>query len=254
MEAAKFRPTSWEPIIVALSQTQSLSQHARGDRRESARAGLRVLLAIALVLAAFNPAPSRPKIIVAFGDSLTAGYGLEPRAAFPVVLGRRLREDGYDASVVNAGVIGDTTQKGLARLPSVEALKPDLVILELGTNDMLNGLDPKLTEANLEKIIVQLRARGTPLLLVGMRASPGTLGEAKRQSFDALFPALAARHSLPFFPYFLEGVFGDPKRVLWGGIHPNRDGVRSIVDQIAPLVESALDALAGKPERLGRAS
>jgi acyl-CoA thioesterase I len=231
--------------------TQLLS--SRSHWRRSAWAALRATLALLLILAAVNPAPSRPKTIVAFGDSLTAGYGLRPPDAFPVVLRRRLSDDGYDATVVNAGVTGDTTQKGLARLAGVEALEPDLVILELGTNDMLNGLDPKLPQANLEEIILRLRARGTRILLAGMRAIPGTLGEAERRRFDALFPALAARHALPFFPYFLEGVIGDSKLTLWGGIHPNREGVQRIVDRIAPLVESALNARAGAPERSGRA-
>ncbi len=223
------------------------------DHRKSARAPLRAALALLLVLAAFNPAPSRPKTIVAFGDSLTAGYGLRPPEAFPVVLHRRLNEDGYETTVVNAGVSGDTTQKGLARLKSVEALKPDLVILELGANDMLNGLDPSLTEGNLEKIIVELRSKGARVLLAGMRASPETLNDAGRRSFDRLFPALASEHSLPFFPFFLEGVFGDPKLVLWGGLHPNHKGVRRIVDHIAPLVESALEAPGSEPQRGGRA-
>jgi acyl-CoA thioesterase I len=216
---------------------QALSPSAGSRWRRPARAALAFLL----LLAAFNPTTPRPKTIVALGDSLTAGYGLRPPEAFPAVLRRRLNEDGYDATVVNAGVSGDTTQKGLARLSRVEALKPDLVILELGANDMLNGLDPKLPEANLETIITRLRAKGTRVLLAGMRAETARLGEAQRRRFDALFPALAARHSLPFFPFFLEGVFGDPRLVLWGGLHPNREGVRRIVDRIAPLVESTLD-------------
>ncbi len=210
------------------------------------------MLALLLLLAAFNPTTPRPKTIVALGDSLTAGYGLRPPEAFPVVLRRRLNEDGYDATVVNAGVSGDTTQKGLARLPRIEALKPDLVILELGANDMLNGLDPTLPEGNLETIITRLRTKGTRVLLTGMRAEPGRLGEAAGRRFDALFPALAARYSLPFFPFFLEGVSGDPELVLWGGLHPNREGVRRIVDRIAPLVESTLDAGRSGPERRSR--
>jgi acyl-CoA thioesterase I len=222
------------------------------DGRVSARARLRASLALLLILAAFNPAPPRPRTVVAFGDSLTAGYGLRPPEAFPVVLHRRLNEDGYDTTVVNAGVSGDTTQQGLARLKSVEALKPDLVILELGANDMLNGLDPKLTATNLEKIIVELRSKGARVLLAGMRASPETLDELGRRRFDRLFPALARQHSLPFFPFFLEGVSGHPELVLGGGLHPNRKGVRRIVDRIAPLVESALAAPGGGPQRSGR--
>ncbi|ARN82038.1 arylesterase [Methylocystis bryophila] len=218
------------------------SPRAQGDWRLSAQRPLRVALATVLVFSAFNPTPPRPKTVVAFGDSLTAGYGLRPREALPVVLRRRLREDGYDATVLNAGVSGDTTQKGLSRLRGVEALKPDLVILELGGNDMLNGVDPKLTKTNLDRIIVQLRSSGARVLLAGMRATPGSLSEVDGRHFDKLFPALAAKHSLPFYPFILDGVLGDPKLVLWGGLHPNREGVRRIVDRIAPIVEKALDA------------
>ena len=237
-----------------MSQTQSLSRRARGDGRQYWGARLRAALAITFVFAAFDASPPRPKIIVAFGDSLIAGYGLQPHEAFPRVLCRRLRRDGYDVVIVNAGLTGDTTQKGLSRLSSVETFEPDLVILELGANDMLNGLDPKLTEANLERIIVQLLGKGTPVLLAAMRADPEPLDESQRRSFDALFPALAARHALPFFPYFLQGVHGDPELVLWGGIHPNHEGVRRIVDQIAPLVERALDEAGSKSAALGQDS
>ena len=231
----------------------SLSRSLTRARERRTQAPLRAALALLLILAAFNPAPPRPRTIVALGDSLTAGFGLRPPEAFPVVLHRRLNEDGYDTTVVNAGVSGDTTQKGLSRLEGVEALKPDLVILELGANDMLNGFDPKLTEGNLEKIIVRLRATGARVLLAGMRAAPGTLGESEGRRFDRLFSALATEHSLPFFPFFLEGVSDHPELVLWGGLHPNRKGVRRIVDRIAPLVESALDAPGLKPVRSDRA-
>jgi acyl-CoA thioesterase I len=230
----------------------SFPSRARGDRRGLAETALRLMLVCALSLFAFNPAPPPKKTIVAFGDSLTAGYGLPPAQAFPVVLHRRLRADGYDATVLNAGVIGDTTQKGLFRLQSVEALNPDLVILELGGNDMLNGVDPRFTKANLEKIILRLRAKGSRVLLAGMRATEAPLDEAKRRRFDKLFPSLATQHSLPFVPNILEGVSGDPKLVLWGGIHPNREGVRRIVDRVAPLVENTLEQITGRSERAGR--
>jgi acyl-CoA thioesterase I len=174
-----------------------------------------------------------------------AGYSLPARSGIRAQA-ESITRIRYDTSVFNAGVIGDTTQKGLSRLRSVEALNPDLVILELGGNDMLNGVDPRLTKANLDEIIVRLRSRGARVLLAGMRASQGSLKEAERPRFDRVFPALAARHSLPFLPSILEGVFGDPKLVLWGGLHPNRDGVRRIVDRIAPLVENTLDELPAK--------
>ncbi len=232
--------------------TLSFLSRARGDRRGLAETALRLMLVCALALFAFNPAPPPKKTIVAFGDSLTAGYGLPPAQAFPVVLHRRLRADGYDAIVLNAGVIGDTTQKGLLRLQSVEALNPDLVILELGANDMLNGVDPRLTKANLEKIILRLCAKGSRVLLAGTRAPEASLDETERRRFDKLFPSLATQHSLPFVPNILEGVSGDPKLILWGGIHPNREGVRRIVDRIAPLVENTLDTLRDPLKRTGR--
>ncbi len=206
----------------------------------------RLMLVCALGLLSFNGAPPHRKTIVAFGDSLTAGYGLRPAEALPVVLHRRLREDGYDATVLNAGVSGDTTQKGLSRLGGVEALNPDLVILELGGNDMLNGVDPKFTRANLDEIISRLRSKGTHVLLAGLRVTQASLDEAEKRGFDGLFRSLAARHSLPLVRNILEGVSGDPKLVLWGGIHPNREGVRRIVDHIAPLVEDTLDQLSGR--------
>lgn len=221
----------------------------RGGRRDLAGTALRLALVCGLTLFAFNPAPPPQKTIVAFGDSLTAGYGLPPAQALPVVLHRRLREDGYDANVLNAGVIGDTTQKGLSRLQRVEALNPDVVILELGGNDMLNGVDPSFTQANLETIISRLRAKGALVLLTGIRATKASLAQAERRRFDKLFPSLATQHALPFVSNILEGVSGDPKLVLWGGIHPNREGVRRIVDRIAPLVESTLDQLPKTPDR-----
>jgi len=124
----------------------------------------------------------------------------------------------------------------------VLALQPGLVILELGCNDMLNGLDPKLAESHLEEMIVELRSKGIRVLLAGMRAKPGMLGVADEQRFDALFPALAARYALPFYPYFLQDVLGNPELVLWGGVHPNSKGVRRIVDGVAPIVERMLDS------------
>lgn len=211
--------------------------------REQPRARYRVFLTIAAIFAAFNLEPTRPTRIVALGDSLTAGYGLQPKEAFPAVLGARLRADGYNVKALNAGVSGDTTQTGLSRLSGVETLRPDLVILELGANDMLNGFDPKLTEANLEKMILQLRAKGAQVLLAGMRARADALGESDKARFDALFQSLAARHALPLYPYFLQDVVDDRRLVLWGGLHPNREGVRRIVDRIAPLVERTLDEL-----------
>ncbi len=191
----------------------------------------------------FPPRPrGEPLRIVAFGDSLTAGFGLKTKEAFPPVLGRRLRADGYNVAVVNAGVSGDTTQMGIARLESVLASGPELVILELGANDMLNDIDLNFTLANLEKMILRIQASGARVLLAGMRATEDKDADI-RQRFDAIYPALAIKYALPYYPFFLEGVAGDPALVLWGGLHPTAKGVRVIVDKIAPMVERILDQL-----------
>ena len=204
---------------------------------------------LARVLAAcrrlFPPPRGEPFRIVAFGDSLTAGFGLKTKEAFPPVLGRRLRADGYNVVVVNAGVSGDTTQTGIARLESALASRPKLVILELGANDMLNDIDINLTLANLEKMIRRIQASGAHVLLAGMRATEEKDTDFK-QRFDAIYPALATKYALPCYPFFLEGVAGDPALVLWGGLHPSAKGVRVIVDRIAPAVERILDQVGAR--------
>lgn len=202
--------------------------------------------AIAAFRRLFPPRPrGEPFRIVAFGDSLTAGFGLKTKEAFPPVLARRLRADGYNVVVVNAGVSGDTTQMGIARLESVLANGPKLVILELGANDMLNDIDTSFTLANLESVIFRIQASGARVLLAGMRSTEDKDADFK-QRFDAIYPALATKYGLPYYPFFLEGVAGDPALVLWGGLHPTAKGVRVIVDRIAPMVERVLDE-AGPP-------
>ena len=187
------------------------------------------------------PAPRGERFcIVAFGDSLTAGFGLTTNEAFPSVIDRRLRAHGYNVKVVNAGVSGDTTQMGVARLEFVLANRPKLVILELGANDMLNDIDIDLTLANLEKMIRGIQARGAHILLAGMRATEDKGTDFKRR-FDAIYSTLAKKYALPCYPFILEGVVGDPALVLWGGLHPSAKGVRVMVDGIAPLVERILD-------------
>jgi acyl-CoA thioesterase I len=204
----------------------------------------------AKIIAAFRrlfPPPPRgePFRIAAFGDSLTAGFGLKTKEAFPPVLERRLRADGYNAVVFNAGVSGDTTQMGLARLEAMLASTPKLVILELGANDMLNDIDIDFTLANLEKMILRIRASGAQILLAGMRATEDKDTDFGRR-FDAIYSALAAKYTLPCYPYFLEGVVGDPALVLWGGLHPTAKGVRVIVEGIAPVVERILDEVGAR--------
>lgn len=191
-----------------------------------------IALCLALVNAGAAGAPVR---ILALGDSLTAGYGLPPDAAFPAVLQRALAAEGLDAVVVNAGVSGDTSAGGRARLAWALGDGAHIAIVELGANDALRGLDPGAMEANLDVILSELRRRGVAVLLAGMKA-PRNLDPAYVRQFDAVFPRLARRHGAAFYPFFLEGVAGVPQRTLPDGIHPNREGVEEIVRRILPLV------------------
>jgi acyl-CoA thioesterase I len=211
-------------------------------------ARIQVILILVLPLCSFPSARAEPLRVLAFGDSLTAGYLLPADAAFPAQLERRLRADGFEATVVNAGVSGDTTAGGLARADFALGEGADLVILELGANDMLRGVDPKLTSANLDKLVAEIEARKTAILLAGMVAS-GNFGPDYKARFDAVFPDLAARRGLPLYPFFLSGVAGDKALVMPDGLHPNADGVARIVTGIAPLVEENLARLKTARER-----
>jgi acyl-CoA thioesterase I len=184
--------------------------------------------------------PSAPATkILAFGDSLTAGYGVAPSAAFPVRLAARLEKDGYDVAVKNAGVSGDTTSGGLARLDWTISDRPDLVLLELGANDALRGIDPKLARSNLDAMLARLSQAHIKVLLIGMKA-PGNWGPAYQKSFDAIYPALAKKYGIALYPFFLDGVALDEKLNQGDGLHPNAAGVEVIVAKIAPAVEALL--------------
>jgi acyl-CoA thioesterase-1 len=187
-------------------------------------------------------AQNRPLRIAAFGDSLTAGYGLPASAAFPAQLQKALAARGRTIVIENAGVSGDTAQAGLDRLDWSIGEGIDGVILELGANDALRGLDPAQTRTALEAIITRLKARNIPILLTGMLAPPN-MGPAYRERFDAIFPDLAAKHGLILYPFFLDGVAGRRELNLNDGIHPTADGVKMIVDRILPTVERFLDTL-----------
>lgn len=186
------------------------------------------------------PAPR----ILALGDSLTAGFGLAPEEAFPSRLERALRAEGREVSLINAGVSGDTSAGGKARLDWALAAKPTLAILELGANDGLRGLDPKLTHANLDFILKRFKAGGIPVLLTGMLAPPN-YGKEFEAEFKAVFTRLAAEHDVVFYPFFLDGVAGDPRLCLPDGLHPNAKGVEMIVERILPSVRKLLER--GKP-------
>ncbi len=181
----------------------------------------------------------KPMRIVAFGDSLSAGYGLKSSQSFPAQLQKQLKKRGHDVVVSNAGVSGDTTAAGLKRLAWAVPDDTDAVIVELGANDALRGIDPKETRANLEKIIASLTARRIPILLTGM-LSPANWGDNYSTDFDAIFPALAREHKLLFYPFFLEGVVLDPKLNQDDGMHPTGNGVAEIVKRMLPSVEELI--------------
>ncbi len=188
-----------------------------------------------MLISVAAPVMARVPVILDLGDSLTAGYGLPTGQAFPVQLQAWLHERGIEARVINAGVSGDTTAGGLARLDWALADKPDLVILALGANDALRGIEPAAVRGNLDKIIEKIQASGAKVLLLGMLA-PTNWGEEYKQAFDRIFPELAHVHHLPLYPFFLEGVAMKPELNQPDGLHPNEHGVAVLVDRIAPVV------------------
>jgi acyl-CoA thioesterase I len=192
-----------------------------------------------LVPAGGTAAAERPLKIVALGDSLTAGFGLPAEAAFPAKLAAALKAKGVEVTIANAGVSGDTAAGGLGRLDWSVPEGTDAVILELGANDALRGLDPELTEHSLGTILRKLAGRHVPVLFAGMRAPPN-LGADYTRDFDAIYPALASTHSVIFYPFFLDGVAADPKLNQGDGLHPNAAGVDAIVARILPRVEELI--------------
>jgi len=203
--------------------------------------------ALLLVLLAAPPAGASDELtIVALGDSLTAGYLLGPDEGFPEQLGRALAEAGHEnVKVVNAGVSGDTSSGGLARLDWAVGPGADAVIVELGANDALRAIDPEITRRNLDEIVSRLKARGLPILLAGMYAPPN-LGRDYGDEFNPIFAELAEREGLVFYPFFLEGVAADPALNLGDGIHPTAEGVAIIVEGIMPEVEKLIERARAK--------
>ncbi len=187
-------------------------------------------------------ARAEPVEIVGFGDSLMAGYQLDAGQSFPEKLESALRARGHDVAVANAGVSGDTTSGGLSRLDWSVPDGTDLVILELGANDMLRGVSPDITERNLEAMILRLKERGIAILLAGMVAAPN-LGDDYGKAFNGIFPRLAERHGLILYPFFLDGVAADSALLLEDGMHPNAAGVDRMVEKAVPVVERALAEL-----------
>jgi acyl-CoA thioesterase-1 len=199
------------------------------------------LLPLLLLAAAPAKPPAQmpahtPVKLLAFGTRLTEGYGLPPGTEFTAVLARRLKQAGIAAAIVNAGVSGDTSSDGLSRLDWSLADHPDAVILELGSNDALRGIDPAVTEQNLTAILAKLKAAHVPTLLIGMKA-PRNLGADYANAFDPIYPKLAARFGVLLYPFMLDGVALNPKLKQADGIHPNPAGVTIIVDRMFPYVE-----------------
>jgi acyl-CoA thioesterase I len=200
-----------------------------------------VLVTFVCVLAPVARAADGPVKIVVLGDSLSAGLGLPAQSAFPERLAAALKAKGIDASVANAGVSGDTASGGLGRLDWSVPPGTEAVIVELGANDALRGIDPKLTKAALDTILSKLNARHISVLLAGMQA-PRNLGVEFVKTFDEIYPALASTHAVAFYPFFLDGVATDPKFNQAEGMHPNADGVDVIVERILPSVEKLIAA------------
>lgn len=209
-----------------------------------------VAVAAALVSAAAPTARAEePLAVLAFGDSLTAGYGLPENQAFPQVLERRLGEMGWNARVRNGGVSGDTTAGGRARLDWMLEPRPDAVILELGANDALRGLPPAQAKDNLAAILAELKKREIPVLLAPM-AAPRNLGAEYVKAFDGLYAALGREFGVPLAPMFILPIVNRPELTLGDAIHPNAAGVEKIVAAILPdaikLLETARAAKAAK--------
>jgi acyl-CoA thioesterase I len=210
--------------------------------RHIGRLRLGALFTVLISLFHTGTALGRTLRLVAFGDSLSAGFMLPASASFPGQLEAALRAKGRDVTVVNAGVSGDTASDGLARVDWSVPKGADLVIVEFGANDMLRGLPPAITRRALDQIITTLKGRGASVLLAGMR-SVTNLGETYRAEFEGIYPALAQAHQIPLYPFFLEGIAEQPAFNLGDGIHPNQAGVAKIVAGILPSLEAALDQI-----------
>ena len=193
-------------------------------------------IALFCVVAWAAPAAAETFRVVGFGDSLMAGYNLGPDEGFPQKLEAALKARGHDVSVANAGVSGDTTSGGLSRLDWSVPDGTDLVILELGANDMLRGVSPQITEDNLDRMMASLKARGIGIVLAGMLAAPN-LGPDYATAFNGIYPKLATKYGVPLVPFFLDGVAANPSLQLDDGLHPNAAGVDRMVEGALPVIE-----------------
>ena len=200
--------------------------------------GLVQVIGLALVFAVFADTPK----IVVLGDSLVAGYQLPPGEGFPEQLQKTLSERNIKVVVTGAGVSGDTTSGGLSRLDWSVPEGTNGVVLELGANDAMRGLPFELARKNLDAMLARLSERGIAVLLVGMRAPPN-MGEDYQQGFDAIYPALAEKHSVPLYPFFLDGVAANPALNLSDGIHPNEAGIAIMIERILPYMERFVEQI-----------
>jgi len=194
---------------------------------------LKLVSALALLLFTVTGAAAQPVTVLALGDSLTAGYGLQPSDAFPV------KARGHDVKVINAGVAGDTALDGASRLDWALSEDVDVVIVEFGANDALRGLPVPQAEQALDQLLTKLSEKKLPVLLAGMRAPPN-LGPEYQAAFDGMYPRLAQKHGALLYPFFLDGVAADTKLNQADGMHPNPAGVDVIVSRILPSVEDLL--------------
>lgn len=204
-----------------------------------------ILASFAFVLTFIAPAQAdlkacEGKQLVVFGDSLVAGYGLEPGAAYPEQLQKKLDEKGFKLEIINAGVSGDTTSSGLARLDWSVGENANAVILELGANDALRGISPQVTEKNLDAMISSLKAKDIEVLLAGMMAPPN-MGPAYGEAFNSIYARLAEKHDVALYPFFLDGVVADAKLNQPDGIHPTKEGIAVIVEKSLPAVMNLLE-------------
>ena len=201
-----------------------------------------LLMLTGLVASTTSPAAAQdgtPLKIVAFGDSLTAGYGLPAQDAFPAKLQAALKAKGHNVEIENAGVSGDTASGGLSRLDWSIPDGTDAVIVELGANDMLRGVDPQVTRQALDEILARLTARNIAVLFCGMRAAPN-MGADFAHAFESIFAELAKKYDVIFYPFFLDGVAAQAKLALRDGVHPNAAGVDIIVANIVPKAEELI--------------
>lgn len=199
-----------------------------------------LLLTLSFIFISFQ-AMAEPYKILAFGDSLTAGYGLDQGEAFPVLLEQMLKTDGHDVKVINAGVSGETTSGGLNRLDWTLQHNPDLVMLALGANDALRKLPPELARENLSKMIEKLQAKDIEVLLLGMYA-PRNFGEDYTGKFDVIYSDLAKKYNVKLYPFLLDGVVADPDLNQQDGLHPNKKGAEIIARNLLPFVKDFLES------------